>query len=161
MQMNYKKSGQFEKLYPITLGDNVKLNNGQTLEQWKKQVDDLLNNVEDTGYNVLWEGSEVMARNTDGTAKEITISKKLSECNNGWILVFKDAGANSNYSYHYIPKYHTVNLGTSAGMKFIMGASGNAYISKFVFIGDTTIKGHTVNGTNGNDVVVLCQVLSY
>ena len=153
MQMNYKKSGQFEKLYPITLGDNVKLNNGQTPEQWKKQVDDLLNNVEDTGYNVLWEGSEVMAKNT--------ISKKLSECNNGWILVFKDAGANSNYSYHYIPKYHTVNLGASAGMKFIMGASGNVYCSKFVFISNTTIKGHTVNATNGNDVVVLCQVLSY
>lgn len=161
MQMNYKKSGQFEKLYPITLGDNVKLNNDQTLEQWKKQVDDLLNNVEDTGYNVLWEGSEVMAKNTDGTSKEITISKKLSECNNGWILVFKDVGENSNYSYHYIPKYHTVNLGASAGMKFIMGASGNVYISKFVFISDTTIKGHRVNGTNGNDVVVLCQVLSY
>ena len=161
MQMNYKKSGQFEKLYPITLGDNVKLNNGQTLEQWKKQADDLLNNVEDTGYNVLWEGSEVMAKNTDGTAKEITISKNLSECNNGWILVFKDVGANSNYSYHYIPKYHTTNLGATAGMKFIMGASGNAVCSKFIFIGDTTIKGHTVNGTNGNDVVVLCQVLSY
>ena len=161
MQMNYKKSGQFEKLYPITLGDNVKLNNGQTLEQWKKQVDDLLNNVEDTGYNVLWEGSEVMAKDTDGTQKEITISKKLSECNNGWILVFKDVGANSNYSYHYIPKYHTTNLGATAGMKFIMGASGNVYCSKFVFISNTTIKGHTVNATNGNDVVVLCQVLSY
>lgn len=103
MQMNYKKSGQFEKLYPITLGDNVKLNNGQTLEEWKKQADDLLNNVEDTGYNVLWEGSEVMAKKADGTAQEITISKNLSECNNGWILVFKDAGANSNYSYHYVP----------------------------------------------------------
>lgn len=161
MQMNYKKSGQFEKLYPITLGDNVKLNNGQTLEEWKKQADDLLNNVEDTGYNVLWEGSEVMAKDTDGTQKEITISKKLSECNNGWILVFKDVGANSNYSYHYIPKYHTTNLGATAGMKFIMGASGNVYCSKFVFISNTTIKGHTVNATNGNDVVVLCQVLSY
>ena len=161
MQMNYKKSGQFEKLYPITLGDNVKLNNGQTLEQWKKQADDLLNSVEDTGYNVVWEGSEVMGKNTDGTAAQITISKKLSECNNGWILVFKDAGANSNYSYHYVPKYHTSILGDSTGMKFIMGASGNAVCSKFIFIGDTTIKGHTVNGTNGNDVIVLCKVLSY
>ena len=161
MQMNYKKSGQFEKLYPITLGDNVKLNNGQTLEQWKKQVDDLLNNVEDTGYNVLWEGSEVMAKNTDGTSKEITISKKLSECNNGWILVFKDVGANSNYSYHYIPKYHTTILGASEGMKFIMGGSNNAFYSKYLFVGDNTVTGHRVNGTNGNDVIVLCKVLSY
>lgn len=161
MQMNYKKSGQFEKLYPITLGDNVKLNNGQTLEEWKKQADDLLNNVEDTGYNVLWEGSEVMGKNTDGTAARITISKNLSECNNGWILVFKDAGANSNYSYHYVPKNHTTNLGATAGMKFIMGGSGNAFCSKFVFISENTIKGHTVNETNGNDVVALCQVLSY
>ena len=160
MQMNYKKSGQFKKLYPITLGDNVKLNNGQTLEQWKKQVDDLLNNVEDTGYNVLWEGSEVMGKNTDGTQKKITISKKLSECNNGWILVFKDAGANSNYSYHYVPKYHMSVLGASEGMKFIMGGSRNAFYSKYLFIGDDVITGHTVNGTNGNDVIVLCKVLS-
>ena len=160
MQMNYKKSGQFKKLYPITLGDNVKLNNGQTLEQWKKQVDDLLNNVEDTGYNVLWEGSEVMGKNTDGTQKKITISKKLSECNNGWILDFKDAGSNSNYSYHYVPKYHMSVLGASEGMKFIMGGSRNAFYSKYLFIGDDVITGHTVNGTNGNDVIVLCKVLS-
>ena len=161
MQMRYKKSGEFQKLFPITLGDNVKLNNGQSLELWKQQVDDLLNKVEDDGYGVIWEGSEVLGRLSDGTYQKITINKKLSECKNGWILVFKDVGVNSNYSYHYVPKYHLTVLGISQGMKFIMGGSGNAFCSKYLFIGDNTISGHTVNGTNGNDVIVLCKVLSY
>src|SRR5699024_2103906 len=102
-----------------------------------------------------------MAKNTDGNSKEITISKNSSEGNNGRILVIKEVGANSNYSYHYVPKYHTTNLGASAGMNFIMRASGNARSSEFVFIRDTTIEGHRGDGSNGNGVVVLCQVLSY
>lgn len=160
MQMKYKVAGEFQKLFPVTLGDNVKLNNGQSLELWKQQVDDYLNNVEDEGYGVLWEGSEIMGKEADGSSKKITISKKLSECKNGWILVFKDAAANSNYSYHYVPKYHMTVLGSSGGMKFIMGGSGNAFYSKYLFVGDNTVTGHTVNGTNGNDVIVLCKVLS-
>ena len=160
MQMRYKKAGEFEKLFPITLGDNVNLNNGQTIEEWKKEVDGFLNDVEDEGYGVLWEGSEIMGKLPDETAQKITISKKITECKNGWILVFKDAGANSNYSYHYVPKYHMSVLGASEGMKFIIGGSRNAFYSKYLFIGDDVITGHTVNGTNGNDVIVLCKVLS-
>ena len=46
MQINYNNNGNFEKLYPITLSGNVKLNNGKNIEEWKMEVDDDFNNIE-------------------------------------------------------------------------------------------------------------------
>src|SRR5699024_9594441 len=101
MQMNYKISGQFEHLYPVTLGDNVKLNNGVTLEQWKQQIDDLFNAFEDDDFNVMWNSNDIMSGTT-----ELTMPKKLSECKNGWILVFGDTSQGSTWNYCYIPRTH-------------------------------------------------------
>lgn len=156
MQMNYKIAGQFEHLYPVTLGDNVKLNSGVTLEQWKQQIDDLFNALEDDDFNVMWNGNDILSATT-----ELTMPKKLSECKNGWILVFGDTTQGSNWNYCYIPRTHTSMYDYSGGVKFIVGVKNSGITSKFVFISDTKIKGHLANTQGGNEGAALLKVISH
>lgn len=156
MQMNYKISGQFEHLYPVTLGDNVKLNSGVTLEQWKQQIDDLFNALEDDDFNVMWNGNDILSATT-----ELTMPKKLSECKNGWILVFGDTTQGSNWNYCYIPRTHASMYDYSGGVKFLVGVKNSAITSKFVFISDTKIKGHLANTQGGNEGAALLKVISH
>lgn len=151
--MNYKIAGQFEHLYPITLGDNVKLNSGKTLEEWKKEVDDLLNAVEDR-YTEIWSGNEVLGVTYSG----ITLPSTLSSAKNGWILIFEPVGSTSNKNYCYIPKVHT-NGGD--GIKFIIGGEGGKVYSKLVVINGTSLNGHSTNGANGNESMALKRVIKY
>lgn len=156
MQMKYKVAGQFEYMYPKTLGDNVNLNNGQTLEQWKKQIDDIYNDKEDSDFNEVWSGSEIL-----GGGSEITILKPLKECKNGWILVFKEpSGASGNVNYCYVPRAQP-DLYPTFGIKFLVGVKNEGVRSKFLYITNTTIKGHTSNGAGGNEDTVLVKVISY
>lgn len=152
MQMNYKKAGQFEHLYPITLGDNVKLNNGTTLEQWKKQIDDLFNDVEDSDFNEVWSGTNVM-----GGSDTITITKPLSDCKTGWILTFKPSNSSQNYNYCYVPKAQP----TGRGVKFVVGGAGGVVFSKYVVIDNASITGHSANTSGGNEIMQLVTVTSY
>lgn len=152
MQINYKLNGQFEHLYPVTLGDNVRLNNGTTLEQWKKQIEDLFNQVEDSDYNTIWSGKNIM----DGT-DTITVAKKLSECNNGWILVFKPSNSSQNYNYCYVPKGRPTNR----GVKFVVGGAAGAVYSKYIVVNDSTLTGHSANVSGGNEIMELVEVVSY
>jgi len=156
MQMKYKNKGEFEYMYPETLGDNVQLNNGQSLEDWKKQIDDLYNDKEDEDINTLWAGREVL-----GTGIVLLMSKPLSECKNGWILVFGDYPSGSNFSYHIIPKIHTSLYDYTQGVKMLVGVKNSGITSKYMFIDDTHIKGHTANTGNGNDGSALLKVISY
>lgn len=152
MQMNYKKSGQFEKLYPITLGDNVKLNSGKTLEEWKQEVDDLLNAVEDR-YTEIWSGNNILGVTYSG----ITLPSTLSSAKNGWILEFAPVGSASNKNYCYIPRIHPDGL----GIKFIIGGEGGSVYSKLVIINGSALNGHSSNGGNGNENMALKRVIKY
>lgn len=143
-------------MFPKTLGDNVNLNSGQTLEQWKKQIDDMYNSIEDEDFNILWTGRDAL-----GTGVELTMPKKLSECKNGWILVFGDHPSGSNFSYHYVPKNHTSIFDYTQGCKFLVGVKNSGITSKYLFIDDTHIKGHTANMGSGNDASALLRVISY
>lgn len=157
MQMRYNNNGKYDYIYPETLGSNVLLNNGQTLDEWKNQIDDLYNEKEDEDFNVLWTGMEPMDSTT-----ELTMPKKLSECNNGWILVFGDNySGGTNFSYHYVPKVHTSIYSYTSGCKFLVGARNGAITSKFIYIDDLHIKGHTTNVTTENNVSALVKVISY
>lgn len=152
MQMNYKIAGQFEHLYPITLGDNVKLNSGKTLEEWKQEVDDLLNAVED-GYTEIWSGNNILGVTYSG----ITLPSTLSSAKNGWILVWGPVGSDSNNNYCYVPKVHA----NGYGIKFIVGGEGGAVYSKFVVINGTALNGHSSNNGNGNENMALKRVIKY
>lgn len=156
MQMNYKIAGQFEHLYPVTLGDNVKLNSGVTLEQWKQQIDDLFNALEDDDFNIMWSGNDIMSAST-----ELTMPKKLSECKNGWILVFGDTVQGSNWNYCYIPRTHAAMYDYIGGVKFVVGVKNSGITSKFIFVSDTKIKGHSANAAGGNEAAALLKVISH
>ncbi|AVP40288.1 tail fiber protein [Staphylococcus phage phiSA_BS1] len=156
MQMRYKNKGEFEYMYPETLGDNVQLNNGQSLEEWKKQIDDLYNEKEDSDFNNIWSGSDIL-----GGGSEITVLKPLKECNNGWILVFKEvSGVSGNVNYCYVPRVQP-DLYSTFGIKFLVGVKGGGVRSKFLYITNTTIKGHSSNGAGGNEETELVKVISY
>lgn len=154
MQMKYNRDGVYEKLYPKTLSGNVMMNDGNTVEQWKTEVNDRMNSLEDAHDNLeLWNGSLSMDTN-----ETVTPSKKLSECVTGWLLVFAKAsdsgGAYSNYSYQYVPKVHLKATTPSTGwIKFILGNSNGRIISKYLLAQDATIRGHSVNITTDNDTV--------
>lgn len=156
MKMQYNKDGSYEPMFPVTLGDNVNLNNGQTLEQWKTQIDDLYNIKEDDDYNTIWTGSMAM-----GGTDEVTTLKPLTECENGWILVFKEpSGASGNVNYCYVPKVQP-DLYSSFGIKFVVGVRSGGVRDKFLYIKDLTITGHNSNATGGNEETVLVRVISY
>ena len=106
MQINYNNNGVFEKLYPVTLGGNVRLNYGKTLEEWKMEVDNDFNILEEKNSEntSLWSGNSTLS-STD----IITPTKKITDCKNGWLLMFKYAGAYNNLNYEYIPKHHKVS----------------------------------------------------
>lgn len=160
MQMRYENNGKFEKMFPKTVANNVSLNNGLNVEQWKKEVDDFINEEKDgsnnqSSFEILWRGEELISTNT------IKPSKKLTECPNGWLLVFRNASGMNNFSYHYIPKWHVL-LESNEGIKILAGSSGGSISQKYLIIPDgTTIKGISLNGTGDNAKTVLFRVLEY
>lgn len=157
MQINYKKNGEFEKLYPKTLAGNVLFNNGQTAEEYKQEIDDTINKKEDT-FQELWSGNDTM-----GEGASVNPSKKLSECQNGWIFVFKNQNSGTNISYHYVPKVHIKlsNNSSSNGLKILAGASTGVLTHKYLLVGDDTIRGHNSNDADSNSRTVLYKILEY
>ena len=104
----------------------------------------------------MWNGNDIMPETT-----ELTMPKKLSECKNGWILVFGDTKQGSNWNYCYIPRTHASMYDYSGGVKFIVGVKNSGITSKFVFISDTKIKGHLANTQGGNEGAALLKVISH
>lgn len=168
MQMKYKTKGNFENMYPKTIANNVEFNNKISLEEWKKEVEDSANVVEDNiktlqekveqkfdNYKELWKGDDLI-----GASSNIKPSKKISDCNNGWLLVFRNASGLNNYSYHYIPKMQIL-FTTTEGVKIIAGSSNGVIAQKYVIIQDKTIKGISNNETGDNAKVTLTRVYEY
>ena len=168
MQMKYKTKGNFENMYPKTIANNVEFNNKINLEEWKKEVEDSANVVEDKiktlqekveqkfdNYKELWRGDDLI-----GASSNIKPSKKISDCNNGWLLVFRNSSGLNNYSYHYIPKMQIL-FTTTDGVKIIAGSSNGVIAQKYVIIQDETIKGISNNETGDNAKVTLTRVYEY
>ncbi|MDN6751162.1 MAG: hypothetical protein L0L95_13020, partial [Staphylococcus equorum] len=107
-------------------------------------------------YNTIWTGSMVM-NETD----EVITLKPLTECENGWILVFKEpSGASGNVNYCYVPKVQP-DLYASYGINFVVGVRSGGVRAKFLYINDLTITGHSSNATGGNEDTELVRVISY
>ena len=167
MQINYNNNGNFEKLYPITLSGNVKLNNGKNIEEWKMEVDDDFNNIEHRTSeleqqfesslinNSLWSGNSLL----DST-DVITPTKKLVDCKNGWLLMFKYAGAYNNLNYEYIPKHH-LTVGNSGGVKLVLGSTSGTYVQKYIYVKSDKVTGHSSNVASGNEVIELFNIYEY
>ncbi|MDU1053447.1 BppU family phage baseplate upper protein [Clostridium baratii] len=107
----------------------------------------------------LWQGFHHMS-----DTETITPSKPLSQCNNGWVLVWSDfddgvGPQNWNVCYSHIPK-NTIFKG-GQNHTFPLSAGENSWAIKTLYIYDTYFKGNKSNREyNGNDVVIRA-VLEY
>lgn len=94
---------------------------GSDAETVVSQVNELFRRVEklEGTETALWLGA-----NTMGADQTITPSKKLSECANGWLLVFSDydtannAGYNSEFVYKYVPKRIHTDFSVNSALSF-------------------------------------------
>lgn len=150
-----------DNLYPKTLSGNVRMNVGMSLEEWKMEVDDTINNIEDTINktslnNSIWSGNNLL-----GSTDTVEPSKKLTDCKNGWVLVFSYIYGTNSYNYQYLPKEH-LNVAQSArGVKFVLGAPDNAIVQKYVYISNDNLKGHATNTTDVNGKLTLINIIEY
>jgi hypothetical protein len=110
---------------------------------------------------VLWTGTYYM---NDG---QVAVpSKKLSQCPNGWILVWSDftndVANNYDFNFTYIPKAHA-RLYPSTGVWAIISTTFGSITGKYIFVSDTAISGHQYNddGTDGRNNAVLRHIFSY
>lgn len=100
------------------------------------------------GQIVLWSGSEQML-----DTKTITLSKRVASMSKGITLVFSGttdgAASNSNFHIFYVPKYFAANH-SGGGVAFFLHNSDFSKIGrKYLYISDTTIKGHAKNSDTG------------
>lgn len=126
-----------------------------------------LNNRQYGVNKVLWNGAYYMTE-----THSITLSESVQAQPNGIVLVFSrySDGSAKDYDFHhfFIPKYH-VFLHDTKGSNFIMcDSTGSVMARKYLYISNTTIKGHANNVATGatscgitwaNNGFVLRQVL--
>lgn len=98
---------------------------------------------------VLWSGAYYM--NASHTA---TLSDTVSSQPNGIVLVWSyytnGAAENSNFNYHFVPKWHGTSQSGKGISMFMSIASANSVTVKYVYVYDTKITGHDYNGATSS-----------
>lgn len=107
----------------------------------------------------LWQGYHHMSGN-----EKVIPSKKLSECNNGWVIVWSDwddgsQGQDWNVVYSYIPKNSLWKNGNNH--LFGMASSNTQWAIKALGVRDDYIQGDDVNKQGNAYDVVIRAVLEY
>ena len=115
----------------------------------------------DTQSSPLWKGYHHM------TAKETVYpSKKLSQCNNGWILVWSDfntggTGEDYNFCFTYISKNTPWKSGQGYNFCTPTDMGDTAYTAKYIYVYDDHISGHATNRDGRRDDVVIRAILEF
>lgn len=105
----------------------------------------VLNGIAFTGVNkVLWSGVYYMS-----DTQTATLSAAISAQPNGIVLLWSyyvdGAADNSNFQSWFVPK-HFVELHNGKGLSMVMtNGTMNVMASKYVYVSDTSIKGHANN----------------
>lgn len=113
-------------------------------------------------------GSQVLNRNTNVWPTEtqrVTLSKKLSECATGIILVWRLDTSDNLYHYQHVPKYHT-NHSSAKVTEIIptnVTSSSIEHCIKVVYVYDTYIVGVAENNSSStkSNKIRLHEVLEY
>ena len=97
-------------------------------------------------------------------ADTIKPTKKLTDCENGWILQFQryvkgDGKANNNFQFYYVPKA-VVPRYEGYGYRLNL-ARGYSTIQKYVYISDDKIVGHDSNNTDNRHELVMTEVYEW
>lgn len=108
---------------------------------------------------ILWSGQSYPVANSN-----ITPSVKLTDCPNGWVLIWSDydsdTGKANDSDWHFTIIHKTFNSG--GGIRYHIPNHDADYGNKYFYCTGTAINGHTVNSATGvSKDVVLRQVVAF
>ncbi|MFD1431366.1 phage tail protein [Lacticaseibacillus yichunensis] len=114
--------------------------------------------LNDSG-KLLWQGGMWMLE-----TQSITPSKPLSDCLNGWIILWSrytnGATSDAQFVASFVPKYYA-QMYSGKGMNFPLSTfSTNKTVTKMLLITDTKITGHATNGVDPQNEFALRAVLA-
>ena len=92
---------------------------------------------------MLWSGGWFMV-----SGQDVTPSKPLSECRNGWVLMWSKYDNNKQYWADMVSTYigkELVTTSNPAGVRIAFGGWGDVLVHKYLTITDTQIKGNSQN----------------
>lgn len=101
--------------------------------------------------NSLWSGAHYMNEN-----QTVTLTEAVKAQPHGiilmWSLYSGGAASNSDFNYTFIPKKHVISAAAKGVSCFLTSASMGNVTTKYVYVDNTTIKGHVNNtGTESTD----------
>jgi hypothetical protein len=110
---------------------------------------------------VLWQGSSYPYGDVS-----LYPTKKLSECPNGWILIWSDHNPpstpqNYHWTYSVIPKMAARLPGTNTLFTLPAGESSNTHVTKCLLVYDDRVVGRNSNIDAGADDVALRYIISF
>lgn len=108
----------------------------------------------------LWAGGWFM-----NGSQTVTPKKKLSECANGWLIVFtnaeNDASTKTEFQYLFVHKRH-VKKYSATGIVFpTANYNGTKIGVKYLYITDTNIKGNDLNGNAANKFKIMTEIYEW
>lgn len=109
----------------------------------------------------LWSGYHHMTGN-----ETVTPSKPLSQCNNGWVIVWSDfddgvGPQNWNFVYTYVPKNTSWKSGQNHDFVMASAETESNIAVKCLYVYDTYLRGNDTNRQGNANDVVMRAVLEY
>lgn len=150
MQMKNRSEDGWQPMYPKTLADNVTLSSGETVQEKVEEIKGMF-----PERNPLWSGE--IYPNESETAKP---NKPLSECVNGWTLVWKRTGRNQQIQHTDIHK-HSLDYANGFGHRATLGDRSGTLVMKYFYINDTEITGHATNESGDNGGLSLIRIYEF
>ena len=147
-----------EKGKPVYLKTHTAAIDG--LESYPTKVDTDKAYLKVPTIDELWSGGWFM-----NGSQTVTPKKKLSECANGWLLVFtnaeNDASTKTEFQYLFIHKRH-VKKYSATGIVFPTASYNGAKTGvKYLYITDTNIKGNDLNGNAANKFKIMTEIYEW
>lgn len=140
---------------------NTTSNKYLTLNNNGKLIYDNRNVILEAQSSPLWQGYHHMVK-----SETVTPSKKLSDCQNGWCVVWSDwndggKGENFNFVYTYIPKNTPWKSGQNHTFGMSTGEGDDTYANKTLYVYNDKLTGHDSNKKGKAYDVVIRAVLEY
>ena len=88
-----------------------------------------------------------------GANQVVTPSKPLSECRNGWVLMWVKYMNNTSSWNDMVQTYigkDMVTTSSTSGVRLVFGGYGDVVAHKYLYVTDTQIKGNDNNFEGGN-----------
>ncbi|EHV5284090.1 hypothetical protein K0T65_000222 [Staphylococcus pseudintermedius] len=136
----------------------------------KRRLDELKTNS--NPYNKTVSDSTTTASNTviaadinkwPNNIQVVNLSKRVSECRNGIVLVWRSDATDDFYHYQYVPKNHVKTHSAAKIVHLIPTNSANEFCTKTVLIRDNVVTGtdDNHNRTTKANKVRLHEILEY